>query len=81
MSRSDNAARTTRRTGTLRPLDSLSHYDLVLAIIPTAILLGVVAGYLLQVPTRMALLAAALVGTVAMADALFLNPPIRPDGK
>lgn len=54
---------------------AVSRYDLVLAVIPAAFLLSLLAGYLLSVPSRTALVAGAAVGLVAMMDGLFRNPP------
>lgn len=61
-----------------RTLASLSRYDLVLAFIPVAFLVSVVIGYLLSVPFRATLTGASAVGALALVDALFVNPPIRP---
>lgn len=80
MIRSDDNGQ--RSTGN-RPfgrIGELTRYDLVLAIIPIAFLVSVLVGHLLSVPTRTALIAASVVGTLAMIDALFFNPPIRPKG-
>jgi hypothetical protein len=73
--RSDNT-RTDRLDS--RTLPSLSRYDLVLALIPVAFLVSVVLGYLLSVPLRTTLTGASAVAALALLDALFLNPPIRP---
>lgn len=56
-------------------LGSLSRYDLVLALIPAAFLLTAVAVGLFGVPLRAGLTAAGAIGTVALVDAMFLNPP------
>ncbi|WP_277542015.1 hypothetical protein [Haloarcula laminariae] len=58
----------------LRP-GSVSRYDLVLAVIPVAFLLTVVASGLLGVTMRTALAVGALLGAAVVTDALFLNPP------
>jgi hypothetical protein len=55
----------------------LSRYDLVLAAIPLAFLLAGAIGLTLSIPPRLALAGAAGVGTVAIVESLFLNPPIR----
>ncbi|WP_246981928.1 hypothetical protein [Halorientalis marina] len=81
MTDSDDVTRTARRERPFGLLASLSHYDIVLAVIPVAFLVSVLVGHLLPISTRTALLAAALIGSIAMADALFFNPPIRPDGE
>jgi len=54
---------------------SLSHYDLVLAVIPSAFVLAVLLGHLLSVPPRIAFAGAAAVAAMAMIDGLFRNPP------
>lgn len=77
MSRSDDA-RSDRSV--LETLRSLSRYDLVLVIVPAVFLLSVVLGYLLSVPFRTTLGGASAVGALALLDALFVNPPIRPTG-
>lgn len=55
--------------------DELSRHDLVLVAIPVAFLFALVAGRLLAVPVQGSMTVAAAVGAIAMADALFLNPP------
>lgn len=59
-------------------LDSLSRYDLVLAFVPVVFVSSVVLGHLLSVPFRTTLVGASAVGALALFDALFVNPPIRP---
>lgn len=54
---------------------SLSRYDLTLLVIPLVLTLSGIVGAALPVPTRGALVAAALCAAVVVADALFLNPP------
>jgi hypothetical protein len=54
---------------------SLTRYDLVLTVIPVALLLTVGAAELFGLPNRAALAGGAFVGLLALADALFLNPP------
>lgn len=63
-----------------RLVSSLSRYDLLLAVIPTAFVFAAVLGVALPVPPRDAVLAASVVGVAALVDALFLNPPRRPVG-
>jgi len=53
----------------------LTRYDLVLTVIPVALLLTVGTASLFGLPTRTALAGWSVVGFVALADALFLNPP------
>lgn len=55
---------------------SVSRYDLVLAAIPSVFVVAVLAGNLLSVPPNVAVGAASLVATLALADALFVNPPV-----
>jgi len=55
--------------------DELSRYDVVLLAIPLAFLFGLVVSGLPSVPVEGALGVASAVGAVAVADALFLNPP------
>jgi hypothetical protein len=56
-------------------LSSLSRYDIVLALIPTAFLLTAVASGLFGVSLPTALAAGSVLGVGLLADALFLNPP------
>jgi len=56
----------------------LSRYDLVLAAVLAAFLLGLLAVGLADVPLRVAMSSAAAVGALALVDGLFLNPPRRP---
>lgn len=58
----------------------VSRYDLVLAVIPSAFLVALILGNVLPVSPRIALASASVVGALALLDALFLNPPRRPDG-
>lgn len=54
---------------------SVSRYDLVLAVIPLAFLLSGLAGVALSVPPHLWLAGGSVVGALAVADALFRNPP------
>lgn len=56
----------------------LTRYDLLLAVVPVAFLLGLLAALLADVPLRTALGSAAMVSALALLDGLFLNPPRRP---
>lgn len=56
----------------------LSRYDLLLAVVPAAFLLGLLAAGLADVPLRVAMSSAGAVGALALVDGLFLNPPRRP---
>jgi len=75
MPRSDNTG--SDRIG-FETIASLSRYDLVLAFIPVAFLMSVVLSFVLSVPFRTTLTGASAVGALALLDALFVNPPIRP---
>lgn len=56
-------------------LASLSRYDLLLMAIPAAFLLAFVTSTALSIGVHAALVGAALVGALAIADAVALNPP------
>ena len=56
----------------------LSRYDLLLAVVPAAFLLGLLAAGLADVPLGVAMGTAAAVAALALVDGLFLNPPRRP---
>jgi len=56
-----------------------TRYDLVLAAVPLAFVLALVAGLVSSVPVRSAITVAAIAGTAAVVDALFINPPGRND--
>jgi len=53
----------------------VSRYDLVLAVVPVALLLGLAAGLLSSIPLHAAMAVGSLVGAAAVADALFVDPP------
>lgn len=67
---------TVERTGR-GPVGDPSRDDLVLAVIPVAFLAAVFAGAVGPVSYTAAMRAAALVGVLVVADALFVNPPLR----
>ena len=54
-----------------------SRYDLLLWVIPTAFLLALVISTVLSTPVEQTLVAASVVGVLALLDGLFRNPPIR----
>lgn len=56
-------------------LRSASRYDLALAAVPVAFLLGTVTHLVSPVSLRVALAAAAAAGVLVLADAVFLHPP------
>jgi len=53
----------------------VSRYDLVLAIIPAALVCSLLVGRLLSLSPRTTLVAGAAVGLLAMIDGLFRHPP------
>lgn len=53
----------------------LTRYDLVLAVVPLAFVGALVAGLFSSVSVYGALAVGALIGTVSVLDALFVNPP------
>lgn len=59
----------------------LSRYDLVLAVIPAAFLAGILVSAVAGLPPRLGLVGAGVVGALALADGLFLNPPRRSTGR
>lgn len=61
-----------------RAVRRASRYDLVLTLIPASFLIAAVLGMTLSVTATTAVTAAALVSSLAVIDALFLNPPRDP---
>ncbi|WP_336325794.1 hypothetical protein [Halovenus sp. HT40] len=59
-----------------RVIGQLTRYDLVLTVIPLVFSLAVVATTALSVPFLAALAGGAVVSSLVLADALFVNPPI-----
>jgi len=59
----------------MSPLASVSRYDAVLALIPAILLLAVGATVIFGVPLPTALAVGSVLSIVAVADALFVNPP------
>jgi hypothetical protein len=57
---------------------SVSRYDLVLAVIPCAYLSSILVERLLAVDLHVGLTVASLVGTLALLDAVLINPPRGP---
>jgi len=53
-----------------------SRYDLVLAVIPTAFVVALLASIVFSIPLRAVLTASSLVGALALVDGLYRNPPI-----
>lgn len=54
---------------------SVSHYDMVLAAIPSVFVVGILVGNVLSLPTNVAIAGASLAASLALADALFVHPP------
>ncbi len=75
MTRSDNTTQHGRADDRRVLFPSLSRYDLLLASMPTVFLVSLVVGNLLSLGIRTTLAGASVAGTVALVDALFLNPP------
>lgn len=59
-----------------RVFGQLTRYDLVLTVIPLVFALAVVATTALSVPFLVALAGGAVLSSLVLADALFVNPPI-----
>jgi len=59
------------------PPASVSRYDVVLALLPLAVLLPAVASGLFGVTLHTALAGGSLFGVAVLVDALFLNPPTK----
>ncbi|NLV13819.1 hypothetical protein [Haloarcula argentinensis] len=61
----------------LLPRQSPTRHDLVLAVIPAVFVLTLAAAVVLDLSLQVAIAGGALVGAVAVLDALFLHPPTR----
>ena len=57
---------------------SLSRYDLVLAVIPAALIFPALLARVLGIGLEMGLLFGAIVGVLALLDAVLFNPPRGP---
>ncbi len=57
-------------------LTAATRYDLVLGIVPLAFTVALVVAHVAGVPLAWALALAAVVGLTAIADAVFLHPPV-----
>ena len=79
--------KTIGRPGTDRdPLETLvdvltaaTRYDLVLAAVPVAFTVALVVAYVVGVALYWTLVPAAVVGIVAIVDAVYLHPPVDQD--
>ena len=75
MAVSRNPGQTGSGNESRRPLDSVSRYDLLLAVLPLGFLCPVLAHVLVAIPLQMAIASGALFGLVVTVDALFVHPP------
>jgi len=57
---------------------AVTRYDVLLALIPLALLIPLVASGVSAVPLHVALAGGSAFGVAVLSDALFLNPPIEP---
>ncbi|MHC3436706.1 hypothetical protein ACYJ1Y_01085 [Natrialbaceae archaeon A-gly3] len=79
--------KTIGRPGTDRdPLEALvdvltaaTRYDLLLAVVPVAFAVALVVAYVAGVALYWALVPAAVVGILAVVDAVYLHPPVDQD--
>lgn len=55
---------------------SVTYYDLVLAVIPSVFVVAVLVGAVFSVPAETAITGASVAAALALADALFVNPPV-----
>lgn len=56
---------------------TLSYYDLVLALLPVPLLVGLLAGTLLAVPVQTSVAVGAVLSAMGVGHALFRDPPTR----
>lgn len=62
-------------------LASATRYDLALWAIPTAFILALLAGSVLEISRHAALVGAALLGVLVVVDVIALNPPVEPSAE
>jgi len=80
MSTSRNTGQSDRERPFSLPLDglgSLSRYDVLLAVLPLGFALALLAQVVLDLSLHQAVAGGAVLGSVILTDALFLNPPIE----
>ena len=77
MAVSSNSGRRNAEPFWKRLFGRLTRYDVVLTVIPFVFVTALLATTTLSVPFVPALAAGAVVSAVALADALFVNPPVR----
>jgi hypothetical protein len=75
MAVSSSAEQTASRKQFRTLFDSVSRYDLLLALLPLGFLLAGLAHVLVSVPLQLAIAGAALFGLAVTVDALFVHPP------
>jgi hypothetical protein len=68
-----------RTTTVERTDDGLSRYDLLLLVIPAAFFVAFAASQVSPFGITTLMMPASVVGALAVADGLFVNPPRRPD--
>lgn len=56
-------------------VSGVTRYDLVLAVIPSAFVVALLAGHVLSLSVEASAVFASIVGGLALLDGLFLNPP------
>jgi uncharacterized membrane protein len=54
---------------------TLTRYDLVLAVIPSAFIVAMLLGHVFSLSVEASAVVASVVGMLALLDGLFLNPP------
>lgn len=59
---------------------TLTRYDLVLAVIPSAFVVAMLLGHVFSLSVEASAVVASAVGVLALLDGLFLNPPGTGDG-
>ncbi|QPV64261.1 hypothetical protein I7X12_06500 [Halosimplex litoreum] len=74
MATSDGARRTREHSAAG---SRLSRYDLLLVVIPAAFLLALVGSLVSALPASVFVAGASVIGGLAVADGLFVNPPGR----
>ena len=80
MSTSRNTGHSDRQKPFSLPLDglgSLSRYDVLLAVLPLGFALALLAQVVFDLSLHQAVAAGAVLGSIVLTDALFLNPPIQ----
>lgn len=76
-----NSGDTVRPAAFLELVGSLTRYDLLLVGVPLVFLTAALVATSLSIPFEAAVFVASLVCAVALADALFVNPPVSQHGR